>query len=356
MKPDLSYYCELLGLQLSEYRVTTKDGFIISLYHLVDPSNGTPNKKPVLLLHGLLQSCGAYITSGTKSIAYMLVKNNYNVWLANNRCGFEPRHTVYTKDDPEMWDWDLSEMAKFDLTRLIDEVLNITKWPGKLSLIGHSQGTAQITLLVSKEMDLGYNDKIDNVILLSPAIYGGVLLDEKLFIKFIKGIPNSVYNVFFGFHAFMPIMMSLRNIIVGTPIFGFCSYTMFSFLFDWDDHLWDPKIRTVHFMFSPVYVSAKLMKWWLSNKHGQGFQGGVPILKAPGNWFHSDCPKMMLVVGGKDNLVNGDLFINKLYNEENMKDRFIYRKLDEYSHLDVLWADDVLERIGGDMLHFLSSE
>ncbi|KAG7753951.1 hypothetical protein KL911_002427 [Ogataea haglerorum] len=103
-----------MGLELFEYRIITKDGFVITLQRIVDPTVPTSGP-PVLLLHGLLQSSGSFVTSGYKSLSYLLLRNGYDVWLGNNRCGFHPQHTSLGPNDPKMWDWDLTEMTRYDV-------------------------------------------------------------------------------------------------------------------------------------------------------------------------------------------------------------------------------------------------
>ena len=44
-------------------------------------------KFPILMIHGLLQSAGAYCTNDNDSLAFYLCKAGYDVWLGNNRCG-----------------------------------------------------------------------------------------------------------------------------------------------------------------------------------------------------------------------------------------------------------------------------
>jgi pimeloyl-ACP methyl ester carboxylesterase len=368
---DLTYYAHLLGLELITYDIITKDGFILSLQRLYNPHvdiNVINNDfKPILFIHGLLQSSGSFLTSGYKSLAYLLVSNGYDVWLGNNRCGFNPRHKIYKKNDHEMWDWDLNEMTKYDIPAMIDYIKMIKiNSNHKISIISHSQGTTQCVYMFSKqfnkEIDKKYINLIDNCVLLAPAVYGGSLLNSKIFIKFMRLLPNSIYNFFFGKKSFMPIMVHLRNLTYNLPGFGWSSYIVFSYLFNWNDHLWDPKIRDLHFLFSPVYVSVKLMKWWLhnnksDNNNNNGFQMNKPIISDPLAWFTNDTPNLLLIIPGKDNLVNGDLFINRLKNIEiEMINKWKYLKIEEYSHLDVLWADDVIQTIGFPILNFLQRE
>ena len=137
LKCDIRYYARRVGLDCEIFEVQTEDGFIIDLWHLYNPrdykraddstrmplspdvftgnrdSHGIPGsqyppgskKYPVLMIHGLLQSAGAYCTNDDDSLAFFLAKSGYDVWLGNNRCGFNPRHTKLEYNDPRMWAW-----------------------------------------------------------------------------------------------------------------------------------------------------------------------------------------------------------------------------------------------------------
>lgn len=137
LKCDIRYYARRVGLDCEIFEVQTEDGFIIELWHLYNPrdykrtkdnqrvphapvifpdhgsvdgvasSQYPPGEKkyPVLMIHGLLQSAGAYCTNDDDSLAFFLAKSGYDVWLGNNRCGFNPRHTLLKYGDPRMWAW-----------------------------------------------------------------------------------------------------------------------------------------------------------------------------------------------------------------------------------------------------------
>lgn len=115
---DVAYYARRVGLDIEEFKVQTEDGFVITLWHVYDPHEYAPVSKqerrysspdvfddqeerrkpsvgkqfpdgqkryPVLLMHGLLQSAGAYCTNDDDSLAFFLHKSGYDVWLGNNR-------------------------------------------------------------------------------------------------------------------------------------------------------------------------------------------------------------------------------------------------------------------------------
>lgn len=104
---DVGYYARRVGLDVEEFKVQTEDGFIIILWHIYNPLERNPapplrrsprkpevlvadsdrssnvdgnlakddkRKYPVLLMHGLLQSAGAYCTNDDDSLAFYLCK------------------------------------------------------------------------------------------------------------------------------------------------------------------------------------------------------------------------------------------------------------------------------------------
>lgn len=107
---DVGYYARRVGLDVENYKVQTEDGFIIALWHVYNPLEYTPasaehrgygkpsvfpknpaengqangssgsqyrngkRRYPVLLVHGLLQSAGAYCTNDEDSLAFFLCK------------------------------------------------------------------------------------------------------------------------------------------------------------------------------------------------------------------------------------------------------------------------------------------
>ncbi|KAK3063610.1 hypothetical protein LTR53_018839, partial [Teratosphaeriaceae sp. CCFEE 6253] len=115
---DIPYYARRVGLDAESFDVETEDGFIIQLVHVFNPresrklpperrkadgasvfesksfdSDSTftqqspdgQKKYPVLMMHGLLQSAGAYCSTDDDSLAFYLAKSGYDVWLGNNR-------------------------------------------------------------------------------------------------------------------------------------------------------------------------------------------------------------------------------------------------------------------------------
>ena len=70
------------------------------------------------MIHGLLQSSGSFASSGKQSLAYYLYTQVTIYGSIINRIGFTPDETKVDTD--EYWDWDITEMARYDLPALMD--------------------------------------------------------------------------------------------------------------------------------------------------------------------------------------------------------------------------------------------
>lgn len=424
---NVRYYARRVGLDCEIFEVQTEDGFIIELWHIYNPreyrrmdhsqrkphspdifpdhpsTNGasasqhTPGdrKYPVLMIHGLLQSAGAYCTNDDDSLAFFLAKSGYDVWLGNNRCGFKPRHNLLKYSDPRMWAWNIRQMGVMDLPALISRVLSETGFE-KLALIAHSQGTTQTLVALAKEQRPEIGDKISVFCALAPAAYAGPLIG-KMYFKFMRLISPGMFRAFFGIHAFIPFMMIMHSILP-SRFYGAMGYLVFSFLFNWTDDRWERDLRDRMFQFAPVYVSAESMRWWLGrecfakqkcilatrqekimedkederedqelarsseessdSEEEQPLQDGTGLERQNGlqrrnsnkarfAWYGPRTPPFALWVCGADDLVDGRRLLRRFErNREPFVDVVHSKIIEGYEHLDVIWAMDAIEKVG----------
>ncbi|KAH6660160.1 Alpha/Beta hydrolase protein [Truncatella angustata] len=414
---DIGYYARRVGLDMEEFQVQTEDGFIIDLWHIYDPKEYTrlsaedrkdkgptlftgdsrqrseqPDQKrkfPVLLIHGLLQSSGAYCVNDEDSLAFYLCKSGYDVWLGNNRCGFKPKHVLLEYTDPRMWCWNIRQMGVFDLPALTSRVLYETGFE-KVGLISHSQGTTQTFVALAKQQRPELGEKLTVFCALAPAAYAGPLIG-KMYFKFMRVITPVMFRFMFGIHAFIPIMMVMHGILPA-GIYGWLGYKVFSFLFNWTDTRWDRSLRDRMFQFAPVYVSAESMRWWLGRecfaKHkcilqtkeewkaeeredmetdGPLGDPTEPIKRrdsvvsdtpAPSHaqhkrkpkgssaWYNEQVPPFALWVAGNDDLVDGKKLLRRFARGREPHVKIVHKKIiPEYEHLDVIWAMDAVDQI-----------
>jgi len=411
------YYARREGLDLETYEVQTEDGFIIELQHVYDPKShqelsekrrryqspdifntdpeqdkkyDLPKQYPVLLMHGLLQSSGAYCCTGPGSLAFYLCKSGYDVWLGNNRCGFTPKHVMLDYSDPRMWAWNIRQMGVLDLAALISRVLSETHSP-KLALVAHSQGTTQTFVALAKEQRPELGQKISVFCALAPAAYAGPLID-KAYLKFIGMLTPGLFNCVFGIHAFIPIMMLMHTWLPG-KLYAKMGYLVFNFLFDWSDTRWDKGLRDRCFQFAPTYVSSESMRWWLgresfakqqcilstqnegkleddednlteaqmksdtgsasSNSSEDGIKGTDDDTssdleeRSKFAWYNDNFPPLAIWVAGNDKLVDGPRLLRRFNRGREPHVKLVHQKvIKDYEHLDVIWAMDCIDQVG----------
>ncbi|KAH6634301.1 Alpha/Beta hydrolase protein [Chaetomium sp. MPI-SDFR-AT-0129] len=437
---DPAYYARRVGLDIETFHVQTEDGFIIELWHVFDPteyhplspeerahdgpetfperkpesahaagananananasasataSNEQPGtrkpKFPVLLMHGLLQSSGAYCVNDDASLAFYLAKSGFDVWLGNNRCGFHPKHTLLNYSDPRMWCWNIRQMGVFDLPALTSRVLYQTGF-AKLGLICHSQGTTQALVALAKEQRPDLGEKLTVFCGLAPAAYAGPLIG-KMYFKFMRVITPGMFRLMFGVHAFIPFMMTMHRVL-NPRIYGWLGYKVFSFLFNWTDQRWDRSLRDRMFQFAPVYVSSESMRWWLGRecfarhkcilatreewreeeREDRELEQHRSVLaqadrdmvgadaveqservaeankrkpKGSTAWYNHQAPPFAMWVCGNDDLVDGDKLLRRFERGREPHVQLVHAKvIPEYEHLDVIWAMDAPEQV-----------
>ncbi|CAK1584939.1 unnamed protein product [Parnassius mnemosyne] len=154
------------GYPIKRHQVTTKDGYILSMYRI--PNNGSA----VFLMHGLLGSSDDFVVAGPETgLAYLLSNEGYDVWMGNSRGNKHSRqHLVLDPSQSAFWDFSWHEIGYYDLPAMIDYVLQATK-TNKLKYVGHSQGTTSFFVMASERPE--YNSKISIMVSLAPVAFLG---------------------------------------------------------------------------------------------------------------------------------------------------------------------------------------
>lgn len=405
---DVAYYARRVGLDVETFKVQTEDGFIVTLWHVYHPQEyaplpagerqhrgphattlaegsgckpGMPSRSmadrryPVLLMPGLMQSAGAYCSNDDDSLAFFLCKSGYDVWLGNNRCGLGAEHASWSTSDPRMWAWNIQQLGVLDLAALMSRVLYETGFE-KLGLVCHSQGTAQTLVALAKEQRPELGERISVFCALAPAAYAGPMLD-RIYFRFLQRVPNSLFRLVFGIHAFIPFMVTVHR-LVPSRMYGALGYHVFSFLFQWTDARWDRGLRDRMFQFAPVYVSSETMRWWLGpdgfaqqkcilsthqesrseTEEDHRIARGIhdARLRRDTAWYGPQMPPVAIWVAGSDGLVDGERLLQRFRTGREPHVRLVHAKtIDEYEHLDVLWAMDVIEQVGREIRQVLWS-
>lgn len=90
------------------------------MHRVIDPDAQTHSDGrggfPVLILHGLFQSSGSFVTSEDRSLAFWLAREGkYQVYLGNTRGVFDMGHRTFSRNDPRFWGKSKQFVIKADL-------------------------------------------------------------------------------------------------------------------------------------------------------------------------------------------------------------------------------------------------
>jgi pimeloyl-ACP methyl ester carboxylesterase len=333
---SVRWCAEKFGYDVEEHVVKTDDGYLL---HVERISKKDQKKKlkvrgpPIILQHGLFQSSGIFVVANKKSsLAFYLVDQGYDVWLGNNRCVYE-KHQEMTGKDIAYWNWCLDELGRFDFPAIVKFVAKTTRQ--KVVFCGHSQGNAQAFVGLATHPELAEHIRL--FVAMAPAYFVNDFGHWSL--RYLATIPDKYYWMLFGTKSFIPIMHLCQTYF---PARVFCSfaYSMFAYLFGWTSDRWKKGRKPAIFMTTPRPISTKLIQHWLRiSKFGKlsGYNASedYPL----GN---IRCP--VAVFWGKgDSLVDGFKLVESLKNDGV---NLVYSKgIDDYEHMDILWAEDALSNV-----------
>ncbi|EJD54162.1 alpha/beta-hydrolase [Auricularia subglabra TFB-10046 SS5] len=340
---DVRYYARAVGLDIEEDEITTQDGFILKMHRIVNPRlQNDGNAKggfPVLVLHGLFQSSGSFVTSEERSLAFWLAEQGYQVYLGNNRAVFNAGHASLSRSDPRFWDWTIRELALYDFPAMVDYAL-ASSGHSKVALVAHSQGTAQAFLALSCGMRPDIGPKISLFVALAPAVFAGPLT---------KGFPFTLlgrmgwplWRRIFGVHDFIPLMRYAYD-YAPPSLFAAMGYLMFAYLFEWTDANWLARRKRKMFRFTPSPVSSASVFWWCGRG---GFAAHGTLLDPTlARWFEDETfPPLAIFHGGRDFLVQTEPLLERLRRVETGVRVIRAEKIELSEHCDFYWAAEAVE-------------
>ncbi|KAI1307599.1 Lysosomal acid lipase/cholesteryl ester hydrolase [Halotydeus destructor] len=183
---------ESRGFVSQTHKVTTQDGYILTMHRIVNPFYSEVKKRPIILQHGLLGSSAGWLInedgpwanstdeislipdimvngSCGNNIGFELSLRGYDVWMPNSRGNFYSLdHLSLNSSGPNSWHyWEFSfdELIKYDLPATIDYVRKETD-SETVGYVGHSQGSLIMFGLMATQPK--YSDIIKPFIAMAP--------------------------------------------------------------------------------------------------------------------------------------------------------------------------------------------
>ncbi|CBQ71445.1 related to YEH1-steryl ester hydrolase [Sporisorium reilianum SRZ2] len=354
---DVRYYAASCGFEIVNETVETQDGYYLRMNRIIDPQ--TTHKRhadgrggfPVLIMHGLFQSSGSFVTSEERSLAFWLARHGgYQVFLGNNRGVFDMGHRTYSRSDPRFWDYNIRELAIYDLPAMIDWICRDTGYE-RIAYLGHSQGNGTMFISLSRGMVPELGQKLTYFGALAPAVYAGPLTSCFPFTT-LGQLEWAKWKRFFGVLDFIPLMKISYDWTPAYP-YALLGYQMFAFLFAWTDANWLLRRKAKMFRFTPQPVSSASIFWW-AGKDGFASRGCV-LDPALDQWWDDSFPPLSIFSGGMDFLVLTDPLIERLEQREKHVKLLRFKRQDEAEHCDHFWAADAVEWCFTDILEDIES-
>jgi lysosomal acid lipase/cholesteryl ester hydrolase len=358
-------YITQQGYEVDPFKATTSDGFILTIYRIkakaVD-KNGAPvsYKGPALLIHGLLNTCIAFLVNGdSTSLAYILANEGYDVYLANNRATRHSReHLYYTPNDLQYWNWSIDDLV-YDVVACYRTVLANSPQFSQLVYVGHSQGVQQLFAALSTHPMLQQQTKL--AVCLAPAAY-----TNKLTSIWLRGVTrlfhynSELFYLLIGRKCFIPLMEEMRHYI-NAQLWGFCGSLMLNELLNWSTQYWCAQYKNIYFQEVPSLISTRNLAHWLQQCETGRFQrydyGSAELnnlhygRNSPPNYDLSSisCP-VALVWGSADKLINLERLARELPN-------VVYaNEVADHFHLDALNAERIHQTLYPQLIELMQQE
>jgi len=331
------------GLEYEEHNVSTGDGHVLVIHRVFDPAaTNSDSFVPVLCVHGVLQRAGVFIAGSKRSLAVILAKKGYDVWLMNSRAVF-PMHKHYSPSSHEFWDWSVDELGYYDVPAAVSHVRNSTGGK-RVVYVGHSQGAAEAFVALHEHPEL--SNHLQLLVGLAPAVFAHP--PPRWVVKHLLApLSASTIQFLFGKGCFIPVMLVVQKYVSAT-LFANLAYAVFNYLFGWTDTLWQRWRAPTYFQFTPGAVSSRLVGHWMENlRNGRICKLRNAATKAPTTENYGvenvHCP-VAIFHGGEDNIVSSELLVKEL-NEKVPGKLVHFSSLPGYTHMDVIWAKDAPQKV-----------
>ena len=204
------------GYNVTKHSILTEDGYILSAFRIFSL---IPKENPVLMIHGFDATVEHFLINvNTKSPAFKLVDEGFDVWLLNTRGNiYSKNHTNLDPNDKEFWDWTSAEIGRYDIFASIRFIKSFTH-KQQVAIVGHSQGG---TILIST---LTLNHELDDSISVAVSLAGtgGSFTNPPFLMKLFTS--SSVVDIieYFGiYNIFETRPEYLSKLFTAFPLLGF---------------------------------------------------------------------------------------------------------------------------------------
>uniref|UniRef100_I2CQR1 Esterase / lipase n=1 Tax=Nannochloropsis gaditana (strain CCMP526) TaxID=1093141 RepID=I2CQR1_NANGC len=311
----------------------------------VTPS--TLRRPPLLMVHALMQDSESFLCGGEEhSLALVLAKAGFDVWLGNNRGNrYSHKHVSLSPSQDAYWNFSIDELARFDVPAMVDYVLRATGQE-KLAYVGFSQGSAQAFAAFTTDLAMAKKVSIFLALAAPPRAKG---LSSSYLSALVESNPRFIYLVF-GRHSMLSSTLMWMK-IMSPQLFVWTVDRATDFLFNWSNSQVSAarKVGLYQHIFS--YASVKTVVQWFqlirlrrlafysddSNRNRVPVEYDLKRLRVPVAVFY----------GGKDTVID----ISAL--RDVLPACIRWHMEPEYEHLDMIWADTAKDNVFPELVKLL---
>ena len=370
--PNYKSIIESYGYNFEEFEIRTEDKYINSIWKITSKKkqkNFLSTNKAIILQHGLLDNGWTWFVLQEKSLPFTLADKGYDVWISHNRGTlFSTGHVEsiiknYLNPFSPYWDFSFDDFARYDLPSVINFALKKSNVQ-KIDYIGHSQGTLIFFLQyminpsfmensINKFIGLGTVPNVNNA--------------ESYITNWVA--KNKQILEYYPFGNFMRLGTTIGPLIseICDKIPEICGFIVNKIVENdiSTKRMNFPKISKNLFLYEPGGTSIKNMRHWIqifSDKKLHRYDyGKEENLKHYGTeeppLYDIDAVKKWNIKG-MVTTSNADPFCNPIDTEEFVarienKDAVKILKLENYNHLDYVWADDACRDLYPKIFEFL---
>ncbi|XP_063924460.1 lipase 3-like [Zophobas morio] len=159
------------GYKCGTYKVVSEDGYTSLIFRVLpQEDDGREKGQPIVLDHGVQVNSAAWTWMGNRSLAFVLARAGYDVWLANQRDSGYTTHIKYKTSDYRFWTTTLDDVASYEVPAILKTIASETNKSGSIIYIGHSRGTVLGFMYASEYPDEAQK-YLRGVVALAPAVY-----------------------------------------------------------------------------------------------------------------------------------------------------------------------------------------
>ncbi len=370
-KKTYAEYLMSYGYMFETHKVATADGYLLTLWHIPGKIGQKRSRKPpVLLQHGLMDNGFSWLFKHIdRNFPVILADLGYDVWVGNSRGTIQSTEHRDLKnfDSGESagryWDYSFDEMGLYDFPAVVDYILDASGYE-KLAYVGHSQGASQFFVKASTDPDY-VNAKIGAFVGLSPVLY-------------VKNAPG----FFEKLAAWLPAIdllykLNLKNFWVTPGLLKYqamiCKYIpwvlppIVQFIAGWTTNQTIDLDRIQMIAGNePGGTSAQNLLHWMQLVRNGGFRkfdfGSEGNMQKYGTTTPPDYPVKRLgelkmpiyLMAGKADSIIGWEDLSALM--QLLPHGFGFEQIDDYGHLDYIWADSAHTKIYPQIIRFLNGK